>query len=111
MPSRPHERFVWGGYYELGLIWRSRWVTDGGVVECREALALPSDARRVVILRRIIAVRGDARVDVVSICARASAPARRGRCDAPRMASGVRGSTMRTVSWHGAAGRRAPRGR
>ena len=42
----PMARFVWGGYYEPGsLIWRSRWVTDDGIVECREALAFPGDAR------------------------------------------------------------------
>jgi alpha,alpha-trehalase len=35
----PKDRFVWGGYYEEGtLIWRSRWVTGEGIVECREAL-------------------------------------------------------------------------
>ncbi len=62
----PHGRYVWGGYYEDGsLIWRSRWVTgDGGIVECREALALPPDPHRVVVLRRIRAIRGAARVDV-----------------------------------------------
>ena len=38
----PLARFVWGGFYEHGLIWRNRWVTDDGTVECREALALPS---------------------------------------------------------------------
>src|SRR4051794_39020662 len=33
----PQDRFVWGGAYEPGtLIWRSRWVTDDGIVECRE---------------------------------------------------------------------------
>lgn len=38
----PTGRFVWGGYYEEGsLIWRSRWITENGVVECREALAFP----------------------------------------------------------------------
>jgi hypothetical protein len=38
----PRGRFVWGGYYEPGtLIWRSRWITEEGIVECREALALP----------------------------------------------------------------------
>ncbi len=59
-------RHVWGGYYEAGsLIWRSRWITDGGVIECREALAFPGDSDRVVLLRRIIAVRGDAQVRVV----------------------------------------------
>ncbi len=26
----PRSRFVWGGYYEHGLIWRSRWITDDG---------------------------------------------------------------------------------
>ncbi|MDN5749670.1 MAG: glycoside hydrolase family 15 protein [Pseudonocardia sp.] len=62
----PTGRFVWGGYYEDGsLIWRSRWVTDTGIVECREALAFPGDPHRAVVLRRILAVRGDAQVDVV----------------------------------------------
>ncbi|HTT95628.1 MAG TPA: glycoside hydrolase family 15 protein [Solirubrobacterales bacterium] len=61
----PVGRFVWGGHYEDGgLIWRSRWVTEGGIVECREALALPSRADRAVLLRRAIAVRGDARLAV-----------------------------------------------
>jgi GH15 family glucan-1,4-alpha-glucosidase len=46
--------FVWGGYYEPGsLIWHSRWVTDEGVVDCREALAMPGDTRRLVLLRRV----------------------------------------------------------
>jgi hypothetical protein len=58
-------RFVWGGYYEAGsLIWRSRWVTDSGVIECREALAFPADPDRVVLLRRVVAVSGDAHVSV-----------------------------------------------
>ncbi|MEV7179539.1 glycoside hydrolase family 15 protein [Kitasatospora sp. NPDC093679] len=61
----PAEPFVWGGYYEGGgLIWRSRWTTTTGIVECREALAHPGDPHRAVLLRRILAVDGDARVDV-----------------------------------------------
>ncbi|MEV2253263.1 glycoside hydrolase family 15 protein [Streptomyces sp. NPDC050147] len=61
----PRDRFVWGGYYEEGtLIWRSRWVTTTGVIECREALAFPGDTRRAVLLRRITAVEGEARVTV-----------------------------------------------
>jgi hypothetical protein len=57
--------YVWGGYYEPGsLIWRSRWVGPQ-VIECREALARPADPHRVVVLRRIEAVEGPARVDVV----------------------------------------------
>ena len=61
----PEARFVWGGYYEHGLIWRSRWTTDDGVVECREALALPAERGRAVLLRRILAQRGSARVRVI----------------------------------------------
>ena len=61
----PVSRYVWGGYYEHGLIWRNRWTTDQGVVECREALALPSSPERAVVLRRIIARRGTAQVRVV----------------------------------------------
>jgi len=60
-------RHVWGGCYEAGsLIWRSRWITNDGVIECREALAFPGDSERVVLLRRIVAVRGPARVRVVA---------------------------------------------
>ncbi len=56
--------YVWGGYYETGtLIWRSRWVGSSRT-ECREALAMPADPHRVVILRRIEAVDGPARVNV-----------------------------------------------
>jgi len=66
------ERFVWGGSYEDGsLIWRSRWVTTTGVVECREALAFPGDPHLAVVLRQIRAVHGAARVLVV-LDARAS---------------------------------------
>jgi GH15 family glucan-1,4-alpha-glucosidase len=61
----PLARFVWGGYYEHGLIWRNRWITDDGLVECREALALPAGPDRTVALRRIVARDGDARVRVV----------------------------------------------
>ncbi len=47
---------VWGGYYENGtLIWRSRWAGDWRT-ECREALAMPADPHRAVLLRRIEAV-------------------------------------------------------
>jgi GH15 family glucan-1,4-alpha-glucosidase len=62
----PAGRFVWGGYYEPGtLVWRSRWATDTGMIECREALALPSEPGRAVILRRVIALAGPARVNVL----------------------------------------------
>jgi hypothetical protein len=63
----PAGRFIWGGYYEPGsLIWHSRWVTDRHVItECREALAFPGDPHRLVVLRRIMAVKETARVEVV----------------------------------------------
>jgi alpha,alpha-trehalase len=62
-PSDPW--YVWGGYYESGsLIWRSRWV-GASRTECREALAMPADPHRLVILRRIEALDGPARVDVI----------------------------------------------
>jgi alpha,alpha-trehalase len=62
----PVGRFVWGGHYEAGsLIWRSRWTTESGIVECREALAFPGDPDRAVVLRRIMATKGDARVRVL----------------------------------------------
>ena len=62
----PDERFVWGGYYEDGsLIWRSRWITAGGTIECREALAYPGDARTAVLLRRIEAADTAVRIRVL----------------------------------------------
>jgi GH15 family glucan-1,4-alpha-glucosidase len=61
----PTGRFVWGGHYEDGsLIWRSRWVTETCVVECREALALPARADRAILLRRVIAIKGDPRLSI-----------------------------------------------
>ena len=61
----PMDRFVWGGFYEEGsMIWRSRWVTNHGIIECREALAFPGDPHRAVLLRRVIAVKGDAAVRI-----------------------------------------------
>lgn len=59
-------RHVWGGYYEPGtLIWRNRWITRDGIVECREALAFPGDPDRVVLLRRLTGCRGTARLRVL----------------------------------------------
>jgi GH15 family glucan-1,4-alpha-glucosidase len=59
-------RHVWGGYYEPGtLIWRNRWITHDGIVECREALAFPGDPDRVVLLRRLMGCRGTTRVRVL----------------------------------------------
>ena len=60
----PGGRYVWGGYYEAGMIWCSRWITEDGVIECREALALPSSPDRAVILRRITARSGRARLTI-----------------------------------------------
>ncbi|MGT2425039.1 glycoside hydrolase family 15 protein [Amnibacterium kyonggiense] len=63
---RPEDdAFVWGGSYEPGsLIWRSRWVTRATALECREALAFPGDARTAVLLRRVVALDQDVRVEV-----------------------------------------------
>ncbi|GGZ02680.1 glycoside hydrolase family 15 protein [Streptomyces poonensis] len=56
---------VWGGYYEDGTLIRvSRWVTADGIVSCRQALAVPADPGRVVLLRQVRAVRGAAHTDV-----------------------------------------------
>jgi hypothetical protein len=61
----PEETYIWGGYYEPGsLIWRSRWVTTSGAIECREALAYPGAPRRAVLLRRIMAFDCPAKVTV-----------------------------------------------
>lgn len=58
-------RFVWGGHYEQrSLIWRSRWVTTEGIVECREALALPAGTHTAVLLRRIHVIDGHLRMRI-----------------------------------------------
>ncbi|MFI6452735.1 glycoside hydrolase family 15 protein [Streptosporangium amethystogenes] len=63
---RPEDEWrVWGGYYERrSLIWRSRWVTGDGVVECREALSRPADSDRAILLRRVEVIRGSVRIRV-----------------------------------------------
>ena len=62
-PADP--RYVWGGHYEPGsLIWRSRWITRS-VTECREALAMPADPHCCVLLRRVEALEGPAKLQVV----------------------------------------------
>jgi hypothetical protein len=61
----PTSTFTWGGYYEpSSLIWRSRWITRAGVIECREALALPADPQRLTLLRRIESLDIPQRVDI-----------------------------------------------
>jgi alpha,alpha-trehalase len=61
----PVDPFTWGGYYDQrSLVWNSRWVTTRGIVESREALALPGDLEKAVILRRITVVDGDIRLRV-----------------------------------------------
>lgn len=60
------QKFVWGGFYEPGtLIWHSRWVTTSQRLESREALAFPGDPHTAVVLRRVLAVDGRARVQVL----------------------------------------------
>jgi alpha,alpha-trehalase len=61
----PEERHVWGGYYDTGtLIWNNRWICASATIECREALALPTTPDRAVVLRRVAALQGTARVRV-----------------------------------------------
>ncbi len=99
----PRLPYVWGGSYEPGtLVWRSRWVTHEGIVECREALAYPGEPGRVVLLRRIVALTCTARLAVV-LRPRADydrAGVRRWRC-ADGVWSGVAGGLR--LRWSGAA--------
>ncbi|NUR02195.1 MAG: glycoside hydrolase family 15 protein [Streptomyces sp.] len=54
---------VWGGYYEDGTLIRvSRWVTADAVIECRDALAMPTSPGRLVLLRRMRVEEGEARL-------------------------------------------------
>ena len=62
----PRGRFVWGGYYEeRTLIWRSRWITQEGTAECREALAFPGEPHHAILLRQITALQGPAHLTAV----------------------------------------------
>ncbi|MEV0842451.1 glycoside hydrolase family 15 protein [Actinocatenispora sera] len=94
----PVGRYVWGGYYEDGtLIWRSRWITGDGIVECREALAFPGDRDEAVLLRQLVAVDGPARVEVL-LDLRAGFGRHRS-ADLHRVADGWRG-TSGSLRWH-----------
>jgi hypothetical protein len=47
---------VWSGEYEPGtLIWRNQWVTRDTIVHSRDAMALPGDPHRAVLLRQLVA--------------------------------------------------------
>jgi hypothetical protein len=104
----PTGRFVWGGHYEDGsLIWRSRWVTESCVVECREALALPARADRAILLRRVIALKGAPRL-AISLAAGANFD-RHGMARLKRRDDGVWTAALgeRRLRWYG-AGEAAP---
>jgi alpha,alpha-trehalase len=63
---RPRGRWVWGGFYEDGtLIWTSRWITEQGAVESREALARPAGSDRAVFLRQVRSLDAPGSVVVV----------------------------------------------
>lgn len=101
----PRERFVWGGHYEdPGLIWRSRWIVGDCIIECRETLARPARADRLILLRRVLAVRGDARVRV-RLDLRADWDREPPR-DLTRDDDGVWRATLADapMAWHGARG-------
>ena len=109
----PRDPCVWGGYYEpASLIWRSRWVTvDNAIIECRDALALPAQPDRAIILRRLIARQATAHV-TVALNPRGAfghAPLRRlARNDAGHWRGQVgnstsAGSAARTLGWQAMA--------
>jgi hypothetical protein len=100
----PTGRFVWGGHYEDGsLIWRSRWVTESCVVECREALALPARADRAVLLRRVVAIKGSPRL-AISLAAGANFD-RHGMARLKRRDDGAWTAALgdERMRWYGAA--------
>ncbi|WP_030194241.1 glycoside hydrolase family 15 protein [Streptomyces sp. NRRL S-87] len=73
-PENPW-RLAGGEYVDGALIRVSRWTLNDGTVECRDALAVPADPHRAVLLRRIRAVDGPALVRV-RLSARAAFGAR-----------------------------------
>jgi GH15 family glucan-1,4-alpha-glucosidase len=107
----PTGRFVWGGYYEADtLIWRSRWITEAGIVECREALAFPGDPHRAVLLRRIEPQSCDARLEVHF---EPAADYGRAHVQRPRRQDGIWTAALGSLHlrWCGAAGARLVDGR
>ena len=76
----PRGRYTWGGYYSpRSLIWNSRWVTSDGIIESREAFALPADPHVVTIVRRIRSLEGTNRIRaILDVRARFGAEAMRG---------------------------------
>ncbi|WEH37168.1 glycoside hydrolase family 15 protein [Streptomyces sp. AM 4-1-1] len=102
----PSGRFVPGGHYESGsLIWRSRWVTGTGIVECREALAFPGEPGRLVLLRRVLARRSEARVRVLlrPVAGYGTTPLRNPRCEDGVWTARLGASYLR---WSGGSGAR-----
>ena len=62
----PKGRYTWGGYYSpRSLIWNSRWVSTDGIIESREAFALPANPHVVTILRRIRTLDGSGAITAV----------------------------------------------
>ncbi|MEU0337467.1 glycoside hydrolase family 15 protein [Streptomyces bobili] len=103
----PGDRWhVWGGYYEDGTLIRvSRWVTADSVIECRDALAMPATADRLVLLRRMRVEKGETRLRV-TLDARPGFGA--GRLRDPRLADDVwtadaEGLRLRLLGAHTAA--------
>ena len=107
----PRGRFVWGGYYEPGsLIWRSRWITEDGIVECREALALPTSRQRATILRQVHVLDGRRPARALAQPGRRLRPPRDGGAGprrrrqlagSARARSGCAGSAPRRPRWRG----------
>lgn len=62
----PVGRYVWGGYYEMSsLIWRNRWtLSDGSILESRDALAYPGEPQRAILMRRLEVAKGTAKIRV-----------------------------------------------
>ncbi len=99
----PRGRHVWGGSYETGtLIWTSRWVTETGIVESREALAFPGRTDAAVILRRVTAITGEASLDVA--CMMSADYGRARECEL-RLRGGVWHGRVseNSFAWQGAA--------
>lgn len=66
---------VWSGTYRPGsLVWCTQWVTGDTVIHCEDALAVPADQHRTVLLRRIIG--GDQAAPVAARLTLPSAAAR-----------------------------------
>ncbi|WP_344566119.1 glycoside hydrolase family 15 protein [Streptomyces axinellae] len=103
---RPQDNWhVAGGSYEDGSLIRvSRWVTADALIECRDALALPAEPGRLVLLRKVRAERAPAGGTGVRVLLDPRPGFGATRMSAPRSEPGESGTGHRGAVWTSTGG-------